>query len=424
MSPRRITRQFIPISEIKTQDVLFGKGGLSASQIGTIAFKAVIESRLHTYINANLSTRRNADKTFITLQVVNLVHLTGGRFLVEEEATPGNMNRVYLINGTEARVRVREFFREFIKKWRKQRRPCALLDKMGLAGLFNKHSTYGDIIVYIASSPHILSFLCTRNEQIEKRKQREQAYCRSSTKKETNTDSDTTVSSLPDSLSMGKTGQVSPLAEKNDSSEYCSSAASPGAHATIPTVIPRASTQVVFRHSSLQVTPRPLITSSSTEKSSWSKVAAVNSFALLSAKAAKQESVSWKTKDCATKTTLFEPYPFLLPEEELERAKRRREGEKDAEKKEVQPSSSSLVTHLMTKLFDGDEVVDSNDAGGDTFMSTCFPQNHKSEDGKEKGVNLLAMPLKNNSQDCLEAALGLFDEEEDELKTLFLRVST
>eukprot|EP00545_Synedropsis_sp_CCMP1620_P010110 CAMPEP_0119005848 /NCGR_PEP_ID=MMETSP1176-20130426/1964_1 /TAXON_ID=265551 /ORGANISM="Synedropsis recta cf, Strain CCMP1620" /LENGTH=182 /DNA_ID=CAMNT_0006957701 /DNA_START=142 /DNA_END=687 /DNA_ORIENTATION=- len=162
---------FVDTSEIKTQDVLLGKGGASGGHVGTIAFKALVESRLDSYRNANYTMRNG--KNILTLQVVHLIHLSGGRFLTTD-AHPGveSSRRWSVLESMVARIKVREYFREFIKNVQKQRRPCVLLDKIGLSGIFCKNSTYTEIVFYVATSPHIRDFLSARNEVIEKRKQK------------------------------------------------------------------------------------------------------------------------------------------------------------------------------------------------------------------------------------------------------------
>lgn len=165
---------FVLDSEVKMQDVLLGKGGPSAFHVGTVAMKAVIEARLAMYINSNLLVKggKTLVKTLITLQVVNSVQLVGGRFL-EKISQVGNPDQWYVMANFEARIKVRELFREFIKnQTTRQRLPCALLDKIGLSGLFNQNSTYIEIVLHVANSPDIQDFLGTRNSMREKREER------------------------------------------------------------------------------------------------------------------------------------------------------------------------------------------------------------------------------------------------------------
>lgn len=167
---------FVRNSEIKFQDVLLGKGGPSACHVGTVAMKVIIEARLDTYLKANLLARSGKTnvKTLITLQVVNSVQLAGGHFLAQKAQAGNPSNRQwYVMTNVEARIKVRELFREFIKNQTlKRRHPCVLLEKIGLSGLFNKNSTFGEVVSYIAASSDIQEFLIARNTTREKRQQR------------------------------------------------------------------------------------------------------------------------------------------------------------------------------------------------------------------------------------------------------------
>eukprot|EP00545_Synedropsis_sp_CCMP1620_P007522 CAMPEP_0119005114 /NCGR_PEP_ID=MMETSP1176-20130426/1535_1 /TAXON_ID=265551 /ORGANISM="Synedropsis recta cf, Strain CCMP1620" /LENGTH=433 /DNA_ID=CAMNT_0006956883 /DNA_START=28 /DNA_END=1329 /DNA_ORIENTATION=- len=171
-TPPQVTHfRFVDTSEIKPEDVLLGKGGPSGGHVGTIAFKALVQSRLDSYRNANCTMKNG--KNILTLQVVHLIHLSGGRFLTTDaQPTLEISKRWYVLDSMVARIRVREFFREYIKNVRKHRRPCALLDKIGISGMFCKNSTYTEIISYVATCPRILDFLSARHEVIEKRKQK------------------------------------------------------------------------------------------------------------------------------------------------------------------------------------------------------------------------------------------------------------
>lgn len=166
---------FVRNSGIKLQDVLLGKGGPSACHIGTVAIKTIIEARLGTYLEAKSLTnggKTNA-KTLITLQVVTSVQLAGGRFLATKDQVGSNSHQWYVLSNTEARIRVRELFREFIKnQTRKHRYPCALLNKAGLSGLFTKNATFEEVVLHIAASANIQSLLRTRNNMREKREQK------------------------------------------------------------------------------------------------------------------------------------------------------------------------------------------------------------------------------------------------------------
>jgi hypothetical protein len=164
----------IHTSEINQNDVLMGKGGLCTGHLGTIAFKVVVETRLGTYCNVDRSDSQSKknDKTRLTLQIVHLIHTSGGRFLKKEHN--GATSELWcVLSKSEARVKVRDTFRDGLKNIRKHRRPSALLDKMGLSERFSHTSSFTEIVEHIAKSSDILHFIFSRNSIIEQRRQRE-----------------------------------------------------------------------------------------------------------------------------------------------------------------------------------------------------------------------------------------------------------
>jgi hypothetical protein len=222
--------------EIKAQDILLGKGGPNAVHVGTIAFKAIIESRVEEYMNATQVTVNG--KSLVTLQIVESVHLTGGRFLCRDETQAINSNQDWCtMSKMAARVKVREFFREFIKNVRKQRRPCVLLHKMGLSGLFGKDSSYSEILLHVASSKGIRDFVITRNRLIVKRTKNSSALWSSSEEKK---DSNGISCSPGGHLTNRNTSSARNLSEESSMLSSTSSVLGAG---SLPTPTPTTSSQ-------------------------------------------------------------------------------------------------------------------------------------------------------------------------------------
>lgn len=166
-------------SDIKQNDVVLGKGALWASHVGSIAFKAVIESRLELYIDTDNALSWKSAKTDLTLDVLGMIQSTGGRFLRKGPALLGaDSNHWKVLNKSEARVKIRDAFRDCVKNIRNKRRPSALLDKIGVSKLFNKSSTYFEIVEHVARSSDIRDYVCSRNDLIEQRCQKRSAQVR------------------------------------------------------------------------------------------------------------------------------------------------------------------------------------------------------------------------------------------------------
>lgn len=153
-------------SDIQQHDVVFGSNALCEGHVGTIAFKAIIESRLDMYVSKTI----RKEKTALTRRVLHMIQSTGARFLTQANQVESDL--WYQLNATEARLKVREAFRYIVKNIRKQRQPSVLLGKIGLSKLVNNETTYIAIVEYVAQSSAIQNFVSSRNRSSQRRKQR------------------------------------------------------------------------------------------------------------------------------------------------------------------------------------------------------------------------------------------------------------
>lgn len=161
--------------DIKQFDVLLGRGALCGCHVGSIALKVAVASKMKAYV---MSPSHKA-KTLLTLDLVHSVKQAGGRFLISMY----NGRRVirkglirdpdcwYEVNEKEARIKVREVFRDCIKSDQKVGHPSILLDKLGLSGLFNRDLIFVDVVEYISNSSSICEFMSARCDLIERSKQ-------------------------------------------------------------------------------------------------------------------------------------------------------------------------------------------------------------------------------------------------------------
>lgn len=159
-----LPNQYIRCSDVKPHDVILGKTSFCVGHVGTIAWKAIVESRLETYVNATLKSAKK-EITQLTLQVLSMVHTSGGRFLKLKMAhtTVGAIAKLKEcssfadglceMSDKEARIKVRDAFRYCIKNVRNMRQPSVLLNKMGLSRLLSDTVTYDEIIEYIVKNP-------------------------------------------------------------------------------------------------------------------------------------------------------------------------------------------------------------------------------------------------------------------------------
>lgn len=168
----RSPRQLVHSRDIKQNDVVIGKGTICAFHIGTIAWKAIVESRLATYMNATRSSAKK-EKTRLSLEVLGMIHSSGGRFLTFE--TSQHIVGWYEMGHREARIKVRDAFRSAIKNLRERRQPFALLDKIGLSKLLHKNSTYHEMVDHISKSSEIQQLIHSyQNNAVEKMRRNEQ----------------------------------------------------------------------------------------------------------------------------------------------------------------------------------------------------------------------------------------------------------
>lgn len=162
-------RKLITSSEIEQEDVLLGRGALCTFHVGTIAWKAIVESRLDLYHKA-----KSKQITNLTLSVLNMVHATGGRFL-QHDSSAARMGFWFEMDDKEARIKVRDAFRQCIKNLRQHRLPSALVDRLGISRLLNKHLTYSMIVDYVSKSTEIQEIIRSgRNDMIERRERKGQ----------------------------------------------------------------------------------------------------------------------------------------------------------------------------------------------------------------------------------------------------------
>lgn len=157
------------LDDIHQHDVLLGLGSVCAGHVGTIAFKAVIESRMDLYVG--LKSRKA--KTALTLSVLAMLQAAGSRFF-RQECRHGSDAMQYWrkLNTKEARLKIRDAFRDLVKNVRNQRRASALLDNLGLSNSVEIESTFADIVEYVSNSSSIREYIVSRNDTIQQRKKK------------------------------------------------------------------------------------------------------------------------------------------------------------------------------------------------------------------------------------------------------------
>lgn len=177
-----LTTNIVNDADIKQCDVLLGRGVLCACHAGSMALKVVVASRMESY----LKEPGQKPKTRLTLDILHSVHLAGGRFLVKRlplRASTGNNSAItleidccwYEINDKEARLKVRELFRDCIKSAKKEGVASELLRKLGLTEIFCEVSTFVDIVEHITNSSTIRDYTSSRKDLVEQRVKNESA---------------------------------------------------------------------------------------------------------------------------------------------------------------------------------------------------------------------------------------------------------
>lgn len=159
-------------SNINQFDVLLGRGAFCAFHTGSIAFKALVVSRLSSYVKPE----SRKVKTLLTLEIISSIQRNGGRFLVKNEDTKAQSaaskhSYWYEIGRSEARIKVRDVFRDCIKSIQKLGLPSVLLEKVGMSGLFGGNSTFNEIAKHVQKSTNVSEFACARYDQTEDWKQ-------------------------------------------------------------------------------------------------------------------------------------------------------------------------------------------------------------------------------------------------------------
>lgn len=155
------SNQHIHRSAIQAEDIMLGKDFHCRSHVGSIALKVLIQTRIHIYVSDDASSVLRKHKTKLTKEVVAMIHNAGGRFLVQTPNFQHKEKDLYwrVLGQNEARVKVRDHFRDYIKNIQNQRSPSVLLQKIGVSNLFNQRATYDVILNYIAHCPQVRAYV-------------------------------------------------------------------------------------------------------------------------------------------------------------------------------------------------------------------------------------------------------------------------
>lgn len=137
--------------DVKQSDVRLGRGRDCAACIGTIAFKALLESRIGSYTN---SKSTYGDKIHLCTEVVETVHEAGGRFVLKSRAQ-GDSTLWEVLDRKTAQTKIRECFRDCVKR----SNPSLLLVKAGMSRKFNAQQSYAEILVQVEKCPKVHRFL-------------------------------------------------------------------------------------------------------------------------------------------------------------------------------------------------------------------------------------------------------------------------
>lgn len=164
MTPSDQQIGFVDNANIQYCDVLLGRGAHCARHVGSLAFKVVVASKLEAYILA--SSRKK--KTMITLEAVKVVQVAGGRFLTRivsanNSTTLGDNDCWHEVSEKEARIKVREQFRDCIKSTHREGFASVLLYKLGLTSLFS-----AEVLPFFEIVQHVMhsSAACSARKHI------------------------------------------------------------------------------------------------------------------------------------------------------------------------------------------------------------------------------------------------------------------
>jgi hypothetical protein len=105
------------INEVRNLDILMGRGRLCADHIGTIAFKALVGSRVRDYHRKDFT---KSDKIHLVVELIRMVSSEGGRFLQYKRGKeyPNDNCEVIWFQTTESsetRKKVRDCIRDALK---------------------------------------------------------------------------------------------------------------------------------------------------------------------------------------------------------------------------------------------------------------------------------------------------------------------
>lgn len=154
-------------SAITEFDILFGRGAYCSCHMGSIALKVIVVSRLDSYVKSKSQTVKN----HITRDILRAVQLSGGRFLAKLEQGKTTGNKLcktdnawwYEIERKKAHIKIRDTLRDCIKSIRKVGYPSVLLYRTGLSGVFDRDSTFPQIIEHAAKSSTVSEYVRSRS---------------------------------------------------------------------------------------------------------------------------------------------------------------------------------------------------------------------------------------------------------------------
>lgn len=208
-------------SGIRDIDILCGKGKYCTDHIGSIAYKAILETRLPQYMNPNAES---CDKTFMTVEMITMVMSEGGRFMREKKKGSGIW--VELCK-TAAREKVRDGFRDAVKSCRKKKSSAntgpTFLTRIGFSIPVTKDTTFAELVVKISEDPSMTKFLVKskqRQEAMEQTQRRRNSSLAArssllssstSSLRETNADTGLYAPSLCSSSDMSSLAPIMPV---------------------------------------------------------------------------------------------------------------------------------------------------------------------------------------------------------------------
>lgn len=152
-------QEMISMLDVTQEDVVLGKDQNHNCLVGMIAFKALIETRLDSYMDPRQST---SEKTYLTMTVFKSVQDAGGRFLLRNKQKP---DKLKMLDMDGARLKIRDCFRDCVKQVRrKKQRPSILLLRIGISRkMFSERDSYADILQGVLNNSQVKLFLQRRS---------------------------------------------------------------------------------------------------------------------------------------------------------------------------------------------------------------------------------------------------------------------